>query len=96
MYRVIICSCEEGPYIGARKAGTVDACERCGFITPEQFQAIIEQGKPVYPKHEYDLAIYRLSLDRANERAQRWQERFQDSEKRYNELTKTLQQKGNK
>lgn len=38
-YSITVCSCEV-PYVGARKAGTVDRCEVCGFITPEQFDAI--------------------------------------------------------
>lgn len=39
-HAVIVCSCEGGAYIGARKAGTVDCCEVCGFITPAQLAAI--------------------------------------------------------
>lgn len=39
-HAVIVCSCEGGAYIGARKAGTVDRCEACGFITPAQLAAI--------------------------------------------------------
>lgn len=39
-YSVQVCSCPEGAYLGARMAGTPCRCERCGFMTPEQFDAL--------------------------------------------------------
>lgn len=39
-YAVTICSCDY-PYVGARKLGTPDCCEVCGFMTPDQYAAII-------------------------------------------------------
>ena len=41
-YSVAICRCEEGPYLGARKMGTPCRCERCGFMTQEQFDFLTE------------------------------------------------------
>lgn len=41
-YDIIVCSCAEGPYLGARKAGTVCTCERCGFITEDQLNHIVD------------------------------------------------------
>jgi len=40
-YAVSICACPEGPYLGARKAGTPCCCERCGFMTQEQYEALV-------------------------------------------------------
>lgn len=39
-YSVEVCSCSEGPYYGAQKMGTVTRCERCGFVSHEQLEAI--------------------------------------------------------
>lgn len=39
-YAIVLCRCEPCPYIGARKAGTPDRCEVCGFMTPDQYDAI--------------------------------------------------------
>ena len=36
-YSIGICRCDGGPYLGARKMGTPCRCERCGFITQDQF-----------------------------------------------------------
>lgn len=41
-YGIALCSCKEGPYLGARMAGTPCRCERCGFMTREQWDAIVE------------------------------------------------------
>ena len=40
-YALTVCSCEGGPYLGARKAGTPCCCEVCGFITQEQLDALL-------------------------------------------------------
>ena len=40
-YDVLICTCPEGPYLGARKMGTPCCCERCGFITADQWNHIV-------------------------------------------------------
>jgi hypothetical protein len=40
-YALIVCSCDDGPYIGARKAGTPCCCEVCGFITQDQLDAVL-------------------------------------------------------
>jgi len=39
-YDIGLCACDEGPYLGARKAGTPCCCERCGFITLDQWEHI--------------------------------------------------------
>lgn len=41
-YDIQLCECPEGPYLGARKMGTPCCCERCGFMTSDQFEWIIE------------------------------------------------------
>jgi hypothetical protein len=38
-YSINICECDT-PYIGGRRLGTPDCCERCGMMTPDQFEAI--------------------------------------------------------
>lgn len=42
-YAVEVCRCEEGAYLGARKAGTPCRCERCGFMTADQLAAIVRE-----------------------------------------------------
>lgn len=42
-YAVEVCRCEEGAYLGARKAGTPCCCERCGFMTADQLAAIVRE-----------------------------------------------------
>lgn len=42
-YSIAICACDGGPYLGARKAGAPCCCERCGFITPDQFEFLREE-----------------------------------------------------
>lgn len=39
-YSIMLCTCPEGPYLGARKAGSPCCCERCGYMTIDQMQAI--------------------------------------------------------
>lgn len=41
-FSVAVCDCPEGPYIGARKSGTPCCCERCGFMTREQFEFLVD------------------------------------------------------
>jgi hypothetical protein len=36
-YSVALCRCHDGPYPGTRRMGTPCRCERCGFITQDQF-----------------------------------------------------------
>lgn len=40
-YKIMVCPCPGGAYLGARKEGTPCRCERCGFITAEQLGAIL-------------------------------------------------------
>lgn len=44
-YEVVICSCDCGPYTGARKAGTPCCCEICGFMTQEQYDYIVSNAR---------------------------------------------------
>lgn len=39
-YEIVLCKCPQ-PYLGACKAGAPECCETCGFMTPEQFDAIV-------------------------------------------------------
>ena len=39
-YALVMCHCEEGPYLGARRAGAPCCCERCGMMTQEQYDDI--------------------------------------------------------
>lgn len=39
-YSLDECACPTGEYIGARRSGTPDKCERCGCMTRAQFAAI--------------------------------------------------------
>lgn len=39
-YSLCLCTCPEGPYLGARKAGSPCCCERCGFMTIDQWKAL--------------------------------------------------------
>lgn len=41
LYPLPLCVCPEGPYLGAQKLGTPVRCERCGFMTREQHDAIV-------------------------------------------------------
>lgn len=43
-FAIAICSCTQGPYLGARKMGTPCCCERCGFMIQEQYDAIIRDA----------------------------------------------------
>lgn len=45
-YDIGLCQCYGGPRLGARKAGTPCCCERCGFMTPDQWQHITDGLKP--------------------------------------------------
>lgn len=40
-YSLNVCTCAGGPYLGARRIGTPCRCERCGFITRDQLDAIL-------------------------------------------------------
>lgn len=51
-YPIALCSCGEGPYVGARMAGRPCCCERCGFMVPEQWEAIRAALIPARPKNE--------------------------------------------
>src|SRR3546814_13208205 len=42
-YAIRLCTCEEGAYLGARLGGTPCRCERCGFITLDQWEYIVER-----------------------------------------------------
>lgn len=39
-YALRVCSCEQGPYLGTRRSGTPCCCERCGYLTPDQWTYI--------------------------------------------------------
>lgn len=39
-FSINLCTCPDGAYLGARKAGTPCCCERCGFMTREQWDAL--------------------------------------------------------
>lgn len=39
-YDIKLCTCEDGAYVGARQMGKPDCCERCGFMTPDQWDHI--------------------------------------------------------
>ena len=41
-YSIALCRCADGPYLGARKMGTPCCCERCGFMTQDQWDALLE------------------------------------------------------
>lgn len=45
-YSIVLCHCKEGPYLGARKMGTPCCCERCGFMTREQWEALAASVLP--------------------------------------------------
>lgn len=55
-YAIDLCSCPEGPHLGARKMGTPCCCERCGFMTVEQHAAILATaGRTAVGRyHEHD------------------------------------------
>ena len=62
-FDVMVCSCPDGPYLGARKSGTPCCCEACGFLVREQVDHILVQfatsgsdgrpdpGYPLVPGH---------------------------------------------
>lgn len=41
---IVLCSCDGGPYSGARKSGTPWFCKRCGFMVREQYVAIVQRA----------------------------------------------------
>lgn len=41
-YSIALCECDDGPYLGARRMGTPCRCERCGRLTPEQWEFLAE------------------------------------------------------
>lgn len=44
-YTVEICACPDGAYLGARKAGTPCCCERCGYMTRDQYDALLAEAR---------------------------------------------------
>lgn len=49
-YSLTACSCAEGPYIGARRAGSPCCCERCGLITLEALEALVAAARSIPDK----------------------------------------------
>jgi hypothetical protein len=45
-YSIALCGCEGGPYLGARKMGTPCCCERCGFMTWDQYRFLRDAITP--------------------------------------------------
>lgn len=54
-YAIALCTCPQGPYIGARKSGTPCCCERCGFMTPDQFEFLRSEILKECPRDSLDV-----------------------------------------
>lgn len=48
-YSIALCSCADGPYLGARRMGSPCCCERCGRVTPDQWHFLVSTIVPTPP-----------------------------------------------